>query len=145
MSAPDFYFAIQAIFRHLHDCQGKEVLIDYWRALAREYYADRTASWKAGGLPAVAADWRSYFDAEPGADVQVTADDREVVLAINVCPAIKHLRAHHRDIVPYFCEHCDHICGMMAEAADLEFRRDGGMGACCQRFIRRPAPASETA
>jgi len=27
MSAPDFYFAVNAIFRHLHDHYGKQVLI----------------------------------------------------------------------------------------------------------------------
>ena len=58
---------------------------------------------------------------------------------MQVCPAIKHLRDNERDIVPYYCEHCDHICGVMAEAAGFTFGRTGGMGACKQTFTRTSA------
>lgn len=136
MSAPDFYFANAAIFRFLQERFGKQALIDYWRGLAREYYAPRTAAWKAGGLPAVAADWRAYFAREPQADVEVVTREREVELVIRVCPAIKHLREQGREVPEYFCEHCDHTCGTMAEAADLTFHRTGGMGSCSQRFVQ---------
>lgn len=137
MSAPDFYFAVNAMFRYLHDTYGKEVLVDYWRALGREYYRPRVQAWKAGGLDAVAADWREYFAHEPGANVTVTRpDEGSVLLDVKVCPAIKHLRDHDREIVPYFCEHCDHVCGSMAESAAMTFERTGGMGACTQRFTR---------
>lgn len=135
MAAPDFYFAVQAIFRHLHERYGPEALADYWRALAREYYRDRIAAWKSGGLAAVAADWQAYFSQEPQADVEIVAGGQEVELIVRVCPAIKHLRDHGREIVPYFCDHCDQTCGAMAEAAGLAFQRRGGMGACRQRFF----------
>src|SRR6266542_549905 len=131
MSAPDFYFAVNAMFRHLHDRFGKAALIDYWRSLGREYYRQRTDKWRAGGATAIADDWRDYFSREPGADVRVERPDESTVdLDIRVCPAIKHLRESGRDIVPYFCEHCDQICGAMAEAAGFTFQRSGGMGSC---------------
>ena len=41
MSAPDFYFAVNATARHIHDQYGMDVLVDYWRSLGREYYAQR--------------------------------------------------------------------------------------------------------
>jgi hypothetical protein len=135
MSAPDFYFAVNAIARHIHDRYGKDALIDYWRGLGREHYRDRTIAWRAGP-EAIAADWRDYFAKEPQADVQVRVEDDGVVcLEVKVCPAIKHLRDCGRDIVPYFCEHCDHVCGGMAENVGLRFERDGGMGSCRQRFV----------
>ena len=138
MSAPDFYFAINAIFRHLHDRFGHDALIDYWRSLGREYYRTRTDRWKEGGAATIAEDWREYFLNEPNADVQVTHDDEKQTadLDIRVCPAIKHLRESGREVVPYFCEHCDHVCGAMAQSAGFRFERTGGMGSCHQRFIR---------
>jgi hypothetical protein len=137
MSAPDFYFAINALFRHLHDRHGHGALIEYWRRLGTDYYARRTRTWKQGGVAAIADDWRAYFEREPQADVSVAVDDAygAVDLNIRVCPAIKHLRDHARDIVPYFCEHCDHVCGAMAQHAGYRFERVGGMGACRQRFV----------
>jgi hypothetical protein len=144
MSAPDFYFAVNAIFRHLHDRYGKEVLVDYWRNLGREYYRDRIERWRNGGPAAIAADWRAYFAREPQAAVDAAVQGGNVALNVMVCPAIKHLRDHGREIVPYFCEHCDHVCGAMAEAAGYAFERHGGMGACRQNFITL-ASAKETA
>lgn len=137
MSAPDFYFAVNAMFRYLNDRYGKEVLEDYWRSLGREYYALRTEKWREGGLDTVAEDWREYFSHEPGARVDVRKPDENTVeLDIRVCPAIKHLRDHQREIVPYFCEHCDHVCGAMAQSAGMRFERTGGMGSCNQRFVK---------
>jgi len=74
---------------------------------------------------------------EPQAQVAISRSGGEsVVLDVQVCPAIKHLRDHQREIVPYFCDHCDHVCGAMAESAGMTFERAGGMGACTQRFTR---------
>ena len=145
MSAPDFYFAVNAIFRHLHDQYGKAALLDYWRNLGREYYHDRIERWQTGGPESVAADWREYFAREPQAEVDAIAQEGVVTLNVRVCPAIKHLRDHNREIVPYFSEHCDHVCGAMAEAAGYAFERHGGMGACRQLFITLASKAKETA
>jgi hypothetical protein len=138
MSAPDFYFAVNAIFRHVHENRGHDALIDYWRELGRDYYRERWKKWQASGLGEIARDWEEYFGKEPQAEVAVSVDEGEqaVDLDIAVCPAIKHLRDQQREIVPYFCEHCDHICGSMAEAAGYRFERTGGMGSCHQRFIK---------
>jgi hypothetical protein len=143
MSAPDFYFAVNAIFRHVHDRCGKEALIEYWRGLGREYYEQRCKRWLDGGPDAIAADWRAYFAEEPQADVAVSTEQDGVLLDVRVCPAIKHLRDCGRDVVPYYCEHCDHVCAAMAEQAGYAFQRTGGMGACRQRFTRLAAPSEE--
>lgn len=134
MSAPDFYFAINAIFRYLHDTYGKEALVDYWRRLGREYYRRRIERWRQGGPQAIAADWQAYFDQEPGADVRVSWQADGVHLEVIVCPAISHLRRHRHDIVPYYCEHCDHVTGAMAQECGYVFHRTGGMGSCRQRL-----------
>jgi hypothetical protein len=36
MAAPDFFFAVNAMFRHLHDRHGMESLVNYRLALAVE-------------------------------------------------------------------------------------------------------------
>lgn len=143
MSAPDFYFVVNSTARHIHDEYGKDVLVDYWRSLGREYYADRSAAWREGGPQAIAEDWTEYFLHEQGADVETSVTNDAAQLEVHVCPAIKHLRESGREIVPYFCEHCDHTCGSMAEAAGFEFRRIGGMGSCQQTFYRAGGMAED--
>ncbi len=135
MSAPDFYFVNNAMFRHIHDRYGMEALVEYWRDLAATYYAGRATRWRSGGAAEIARDWREYFALEPQAQVDVQHDGESVTLNVHVCPAIKHLRDNQRDIVPYFCDHCDHTCSTMAKGAGFEFARQGGMGSCTQRFV----------
>lgn len=143
MSAPDFYFIVNSTARHLHDEYGKEVLVDYWRSLGAEYYSQRIANWRDGGLREIAEDWHQYFLHEPGAEVDTQVELDAVHLDVKVCPAIKHLRDSGREIVPYFCEHCDHTCGSMAQRAGFTFERSGGMGACRQSFRRVQPPIVE--
>ena len=135
MSAPDFYFAVNTTARHILETYGKEVLIDYWRSLGREYYAGRIDRWREGGAAAIAEDWREYFLHEPNAEVVATTNGGAAELDIRTCPAIKHLRDSGRKILDCYCEHCDHTCGAMAEAAGYRFERTGGMGSFRQRFV----------
>ena len=139
VGAADFYFAINATFRFVLKKFGIEGLRRYWSDLGARYFAPVTARWNAGGLQAVAGYWRAFFSAEPGSDVEVSADNASVTVNIRVCPAIAHLRKGGREIVPSFCQHCYFIGEAMAAPAGLTVRVEGGNGSCRQTFLRRAA------
>jgi hypothetical protein len=133
--AADFYFAINATFRFLLDRFGTEGLRRYWMDLGVQYYAPVSAAWKQHGLPGVADYWRAFFAAEPGADVYVQEDEDRVVVEVAVCPAVRHLRAHGRQIVPCFCQQCFFVNEAIAAPAGLTVRVEGGNGSCRQTFV----------
>jgi len=137
VGAADFYFAINATFRFIEKRFGREGLRRYWQELGASYYAPVTVAWKRGGLAAVADYWRAFFAAEPGAEVEVEVTGEGVTLEVRVCPAIKHLRAHQREIVPCFCQHCYYVSEAAAAPAGLTVRVEGGNGACRQTFLAR--------
>ena len=139
VGASDFYLAINATFRFVHDKFGIAGLRAYWTDLGTKYFAPVTAQWSTGGLPAVADYWRAFFAAEPGAEVEVSVTEQAVTLDVKVCPAIKHLRSQGREIVPCFCQHCHFISEAMAAPAGLTVRIEGGNGSCRQKFLRRDA------
>jgi hypothetical protein len=139
VGAADFYFAINATFRFILDRFGIEGLRRYWTDLGTQYYAPVTAVWQQRGLPGVAAYWREFFAAEPGAEVQVREEAARVVVEVAVCPAIGHLRAHQRQIVPCFCQHCFFVNEAIAAPAGLTVRVAGGNGCCRQTFLPRQA------
>ena len=139
VGAADFYFAINATFRFIEQRFGHEGLRRYWQELGTGYFAPVSAAWQQGGLGAVAAYWRAFFAAEPAAEVEVSATAEAVTLEVRVCPAIKHLRAHQREIVPCFCQHCYYVSEAMARPAGLTMRVQGGNGSCRQIFqAQRP-------
>jgi hypothetical protein len=137
VGAGDFYFVINATFRFIEKQFGLDALRRYWQELGSGYYAPVTAAWKRDGLPAVADYWRAFFQAEPGAEVQVDLTPEAVTLDVRVCPALKHLHGPGRNIVPRFCEHCYYVSEAAAAPAGLTVRVEGGNGACRQIFMRR--------
>lgn len=139
VGASDFYFAVNATFRFIHSKLGMEGLQRYWSNLGTRYFAPVSDRWKSGGLPAIAAHWRAFFAAEPGAEVDVEEGTDTVTVHVRVCPAIKHLREHGREIIPCFCQHCYYINEAIAEPAGFTGRVNGGNGSCRQTFLRRSA------
>lgn len=135
--AADFYFAINATFRFIADKLGQAGWADWLRDMATEYYRPVWESWRRGGLDAVARYLGAAFAAEPGAVYEIRREPEKVVLEIRECPAIKHLRAHGRGIVPFYCQHCQHQFGKMAELAGLSMSLRGGNGDCTQTFSTR--------
>ena len=126
----DFYFAINATFRFLLARRGTAGWRSYLEELGREYYAPVNQGWRERGLPSVAAYWREFFAAEPGARVEVVAGGDRVEVHVHECPAIKHLRAGGREIVREYCQHCHVLGAARAEAAGLTMRLAGGNGSC---------------
>lgn len=139
VGAADFYFGVNATFRFILKKLGMEGLRRYWTDLGSNYFTPVSARWKTGGLPAIAAHWRAFFDAEPGAEVDVRQDKDSVTLQVKTCPAIKHLRDNSREIVPCYCQHCYFINEAMAAPAGFTGRVSGGNGSCLQTFHRRNA------
>lgn len=141
--AADFYFAINATFRYVRENFGEEGLRDYWRDLGREYQSPVWMRWAAGGLPVVAQYWRNFFGAEPGGDVEVIEDRDRVIINVRECPAIAHLRANDREILPEFCQHCYFMGDAAAKQADLSMRVEGGNGSCRQVCTARAVAAPQ--
>jgi len=141
--AADFYFAINATFRFIHDRLGADGWVRYLRGLAAGYFTVVNTAWREGGLPAVAGYWRAFFQAEPGASVEVQEEEGRVVLDVRKCPAIHHLRVHGREIVPFYCQHCYHLGQARAEAAGMSMRLEGGNGECRHVYFAEPPAAPQ--
>jgi len=144
VGAADFYFAINATFRFIAHRLGIEGLRRYWTDLGREYARPVSTKWKHDGLDGVAAYWRAFFRAEPGAEVEVTESTDRVEIEVRVCPAIAHLRQGGRTIFPQFCQHCYYQEEAMAAAAGMAMRLEGGNGSCRHTYrLSRPDLAAQ--
>lgn len=132
--AADFYFAINATFRFILRHLGETGFIDWLTDLGNDYFAPVNAQWREGGLSAVAQYWRDFFAAEPGSEFEVREEGGQVVIDVKRCPAIVHLKAHQRDIVPCYCRHCSILGQARAEAAGFSMQLEGGNGSCIHRY-----------
>ncbi len=137
----DFYYAINATFRFVLTRSGIGKLREYWGELGAGYFKPVSDQWTQCGLAGVADYWRAFFQAEPGAEVEVQELADEVRLEVKRCPAIHHLRENGREIVPCFCQHCYFVSEAIAGPAGLSVRVQGGNGSCVQKFMRTKADA----
>ena len=141
--AADFYYAINATFRFILARLGVDAWQRYLQEMGRDYYANVNDLWRKGGLSAIGDYWRAFFAAEPGARVEVVQHADRVEVQVQHCPAIGHLRANGRPMVPQFCQHCYFLNQARATAAGFEMRLAGGNGCCQQVFYAaaaKPAP-----
>ncbi|MCG3199438.1 MAG: hypothetical protein GHCLOJNM_03953 [bacterium] len=134
MPAGDFYFAINATFRFLLERFGEEALVEYWRAMGKDYFAPLSQRFREGGLAEVERYWRDFFKAEPGGLVEVRQEGDRVEIEVHECPAIGWLRAAGREVVPCYCLHCHHVNRAIAEDSGFTFALQGGGGSCHQTF-----------
>lgn len=141
MPAGDFYFAINATFRFIHDQWGKEALIDYWTSMAHTVHAPIAKAMRNGGLEEVRRYWADYFAGEPDGDVAVELMEDRVEIVIRRCPSIHWLEKAEREIVPYYCEHCHAIGAAIARQAGLTFELQGGNGSCRQVYASKEKPS----
>jgi len=107
--------------------------------MGKSYFSPVNKQWKQGGLPVVAEYWKEFFQAEPGAEVEVEARENQVSIEVKTCPAIRHLKNHQRDIVSCFCQHCYFLNQARAEEAGLSMTVEDGNGSCTHRYGRAGA------
>ena len=134
MGAPDFFFAVNATFRHILDNYGEEALHRYWQEMGCEHYRFVTEAMRERGLQALKEHWEALFPDEPGSEVAVELAEDKLTLDVKVCPAILHLRNHGREVFPVYCDHCTHVSRGMCEGAGVSVRVEGGGGSCLQVF-----------
>lgn len=139
VGAAGFYGGINSTFRFFIQRFGEEGWRRYLEELGRNYFAPVNRRWREGGLPAVAAYWRAFFAAEPGARVEVRESSDRVEVKVARCPAISHLRSEGKHITPEYCRHCYYLGSARAAAAGYEMRLEGGNGSCVQTFARAEA------
>ena len=135
--AAGFYLSIGATARFIRDRLGFEKLVQYWRDLGRGYFHPVGEQWRVGGLPAVAAYWRAFFAAEPGAEADIELQSDRVVVTVTRCPLVHYNREHGRELIAEFCQHCYHVSDAMGERAGVAARISGGNGRCRQEFLAR--------
>ena len=134
MGAADFFFAVNATFRYILENHGEGALHRYWQEMGAGHYCAVTEAISDRGLVALKEHWEQLFPEEPGSEVELALDGNCLTLTVKTCPAILHLKAHDREVLPVYCDHCTYVSKGMCEAAGVSVEVTGGGGSCVQVF-----------
>ena len=136
----DFHGALSYAVTFLTERHGAEEMEAFFDQVAANVFRPLIEAMKESGLKALEDHWRNIFDLEQ-ADYDMEYEGETLVLHVNQCPAISHMKERGYDIAPGFCEHTritnEGICTRAGFACSVEYDQDAGR--CVQRFWRAEA------
>ncbi|MFI4910283.1 MAG: hypothetical protein ACIAQZ_01305 [Sedimentisphaeraceae bacterium JB056] len=98
----DFHGALCYAIKYLEDNYGIESVKQYLKQVARTYLKPLTESLKANGLKALENHWKDTFSRE-GGEYELGYEDQTLVLTIDACSAVSHLKKNGLFCTDSFC------------------------------------------
>jgi hypothetical protein len=137
----DFHGALSTGITYLEQRYGAEAVRDYLRQFARGFYAGVTQAINERGLIALREHLERSYALE-GGQISITCSDDELLLKVEACPAVTHMREHGYAVAPLFYETSRTVYAAICEDTPfaLEWLRyDEESGQSAVRFFRRQA------
>jgi hypothetical protein len=137
----DFHGALSVGIDYVEAQYGEEAVGQYLRQFAKAFYGPLTEDLRNRGLAALKEHFARIYELE-GASPRFRLSDDELVIELDACPAVAHMRAHNYPVARLFYETTrtlnEALCEGTPFAAELlEYDHETGRGV--QRFFRRPA------
>lgn len=135
----DFHGALSAGIEYLHQRYGEEAVRGYLRQFTVAFHAPLTQALKERGVVALEDHFERMYELE-GGDVRLTCSEDELIVEVEACPAVTHMREHGYPVAQLFHETTGTVGEALCEgtpfAAEL-LEYDEQSGRSVQRFSRR--------
>lgn len=135
----DFHGALSSALIYLEQRFGPEAVRDCLREFARKYYAPLREEMAERGLKAMADRLRRVYELE-GGEVRLEMTDDALIVEVEKCPAVTHMREHGYEVAPMWRETISSVNAAICEGSAyafelLEYCEE--TGASRGRFFRR--------
>lgn len=140
----DFHGALSVALDYVERRFGRPAVGDFLRQFARAYYAPLSERIRHDGLVAVEEYLRRIYEAEGGSVVCERSED-ELVVQVEACPAVTHMRRRGYPVAESFVETIRVVNAAICEATPFGFALidyDPISGRCTLRFFRIPAQSA---
>lgn len=135
----DFHGALSTGIEYLHRNFGEDAVREYLRDFSRSFYAPLMKEVKEQGLSALKDHFEQMYKIE-GGSVRISCTEDELIIQVEECPAVSHMRKHGYKVAELFFETSrtvnETLCEGTPLAAEL-LNYDQETGRCVQRFYRR--------
>lgn len=131
----DFHGAFCYSIKYLDDNYGQDATKEYLEQVGRTCFAPLAVQLKEEGLQALQRHWRKIFT-EEGGRFKMDYEDQTLVLTVDQCPAIAHLKKINQMFTERYCESTvivnETICSEAGYCCSCEY--EPGKGKCVQKF-----------
>ena len=137
----DFHGGLSGGIEYLHRNYGEQAVREYLRKFAKSFYAPLREALKQRGLAALRDHFEKLYRIE-GGKIQITFSEDEMIMNVDSCPAVMHMREHGYPVAELFCETTKTVNEAICEGSDFAaelVEYDSQTGRSVQRFYRRLA------
>jgi hypothetical protein len=131
----DFHGALCYAIAYLDKTYGPEATTEYLQQVGRSFYAPLSTKLKKQGLSVLEQHYRDIFTKE-GGKFSLSYDNGTLVLTVDECPAIAHLKKRNHFFTERFCETTvvvnQTICTQAGYRCSCKYQP--GAGRCVQKF-----------
>ena len=131
----DFHGALCCGIKYIDDTFGPEATVEYLQRVGETFYGPLTEELKKRGLVALEEHFKDIFTKE-GGRFSITHDGDTLVLKVDECPAIAHMKKTNQFFTDRFCLTTvvvnETICSRAGFACICEYKK--GEGRCIQKF-----------
>lgn len=135
----DFHGALSAGIEYLDRTYGEESVRQYLRAFALSFYAPTRQALLDRGLVALKEHFELIYGIEQS-EVYIECSADELVLQVDVCPAVSHMRSRGYKVARLFAETQASVNAALCEGTPFAYEMleyDAQTGRSRQRFYRR--------
>lgn len=135
----DFHGALSAGIEYLDRHYGTEAVREYLRRFALSFYAPLIADIKKRGLVALKEHFEAIY-AREGGRIRTTLTEDELILEVETCPAVMHMRDHGYTVAEHFSETERTVNAALCEPTPFDaelVEYHPHTGRSVQRFYRR--------
>ena len=135
----DFHGALSVGINYLHKNYGEQAVCDYLRQFALTFYAPLMVELQKRGLVVFKEHFENIYKIE-GGTIEISLSDDELVLTVDGCPAVMHMRENGYLVAERFHETTKTVNEAICEGSDFDFELveyDQETGRSVQRFYRR--------
>ena len=135
----DFHGALSAGIEYVDRHYGAEAVREYLRRFALSFYAPLIADINSRGLVALKEHFEAIYAREGGRIRTILTED-ELILEVEACPAVMHMRDHGYAVAERFSETERTVNAALCEGTPFKaelIEYDPQTGRSTQRFYRR--------
>lgn len=136
----DFHGALSCGIQYLDDHYGPDAVREYLRRFTDAFHHPLKAALRSRGLVPLADHIHRIYALE-GVEVGIDLAPGELVVHVDACPAMSHMRAHGYPVADLWVETTRTVYSRLCEDTPYDFELsayDDATGAATLRFTRRP-------
>ncbi len=135
----DFHGALSAGIEYLHRNYGEQSVREYLQQFARSFYSPLRSGLKQRGLAVLKDHFEKMYRTE-GGKIQITFSEDEMIMDVETCPAVMHMRGQGYPVAELFYETTKTVNEAICEGSDFAaelVEYDSQTGHSVQKFYRR--------